>query len=568
MNITIKSAELDQLKELPQVAKFLEYNSWNPRKSMKIDVAALTLKDLSMVTKILSKDPRGNACPLDVIKQWSKVRENPNDAKPRTLEQFATILKNFIRKAPKYMVFKQNEDSDWLPYVVSSVGYQPPKRSSYGTSPAYTYMKLKYYEHGKIHDETLRFYARDIESKTCSQIMDRSGYILGTDDLVRAHEAETEKYKRYRAAVGLQVLGSGMGEVIGEEQRWWGSSKTMNTVTLDPEGRKSRMVVDDQEENEEDRSDRGEKAQIPLIDGNFWKGAAVSKDDDDEDNELSDDTEIQLEVPLHPTILCFHLEKHSQLWVHVNRLEDYAYDKTLGGKLVLPAMQKDLIEILVQRDHAEFRDIIEGKAGGSIVLCSGSPGTGKTLTAEVFAEAIERPLYVIQSCQLGTSAEELETEPIKVLTRASRWGAILLIDEADVFIHERGEDIEQNAVVGVFLRVLEYYQGVLFMTTNRATIVDDAIVSRCTAQVKFQIPSVEGQSKIWRILADASKIKLSDAEIAKFAKRHPKLSGRDVKGLLKLANMVSVKQSRPVNCDLIEHCMQFKPTAETVKEVA
>lgn len=563
MNITIHSEELDQLKDLPAVKKFLDYNSWNPKKSMRLDVASLGERELVTVVKVLSKKPKENSCPLDVIKQYKKVQENPKDSKARTLEQFATLLKGLLRTSPKYMLFQQSEDGDWLPYVISGIGYQPPVRHRSGTSPAYVFVNLKYYEHGKIQSSSVQFYAKQIEGKTGSQILDESGYIMATDDLVKTHAVEVEKYKKYRSAVGFQVLGAGEAQVIGEEKSWWGGKST-KTVELAPDGRKSRLVIDDQEETEEDRSDRGEKAEVPLIDGNFWKTAAVKRDDDsDEHEEVSNETEIQLEVPLHPTMLCFHLEKHAQCWVHVNRLEDYVYDKTLGTKLVLPDFQRELIEILVQRDRAEFQDIIKGKAGGSIVLCSGFPGTGKTLTAEVFAEVIERPLYCIQSSQLGVSAEELEGELIKVLSRAMRWGAILLIDEADVFIHERGDDINQNAVVGVFLRVLEYYSGTLFMTTNRDTMIDDAIISRCTAQVKFQIPTPDGQARIWKILANASNIDLPDSEIKKFVKRHPAISGRDVKGLLKLANMMAVKANKKITAESIEGIMQFKPTHET-----
>ena len=43
--------------------------------------------------------------------------------------------------------------------------------------------------------------------------------------------------------------------------------------------------------------------------------------------------------------------------------------------------------------------------------------------------------------------------------RAQRWGAVMLIDEADVYIKRRDDDITMNAVVGVFLRVLEYFNG-------------------------------------------------------------------------------------------------------------
>lgn len=565
MNITLKSKELDQLKDLPYVKKFLEYNEWNERKSLKVDVGAISDADVVKIIKVLKKDEVTNKCPLDVIEQYKKVKANPNDIRPRTLEQFATILKEYLSKVPRYYLFQQNEDEDFLGYVVTSVGYTPPKRERGCTSPAYVYARTMYYEHGENKSQTVWFYKKDIEGKKCSEIMDKSGYTTATDDLLSRYDKEVELYKKYRAGVGMQVLGSGEGNAIGEESSWWGGkNKTNNTIELEVDGRKSRLVVDDQEENEENRRDRGEKADLPFADGSFWKVKGVERDnDDDNDDTASTDTELQLDIPLHPTVLCFHLEKHVQLWSHVNRLVPYEYDTTLGEKLVLPQFQRDLIEILVQKDRVEFKDIIKGKSGGSIVLCSGVPGTGKTLTAEVFAEAIQRPLYIIQSAQLGTSAADLEKELIKVLQRASRWGAILLIDEADVFIHERGEDIEQNAIVGVFLRVLEYYNGILFLTTNRSTIIDDAIISRCTAQVKFQIPDIDGQKRIWKILADIGDIKIEAREIDKFAKGHPELSGRDVKGLLKLAQLVSRQKKEPITAKLLEDVKRFKPTRDS-----
>ena len=79
------------------------------------------------------------------------------------------------------------------------------------------------------------------------------------------------------------------------------------------------------------------------------------------------------------------------------------------------------------------------------------------------------------------AAAAMEQALKDVLTRAQRWGAVMLIDEADVYIKRRDDDITMNAVVGVFLRVLEYFNGLLFLTTNRIDDIDEAIVSRCIA---------------------------------------------------------------------------------------
>lgn len=46
--------------------------------------------------------------------------------------------------------------------------------------------------------------------------------------------------------------------------------------------------------------------------------------------------------------------------------------------------------------------------------------------------------------------------------------AVVLLDEADVFLEERDvRDLNRNALVSVFLRALEYYEGILILTSNR-----------------------------------------------------------------------------------------------------
>ena len=70
---------------------------------------------------------------------------------------------------------------------------------------------------------------------------------------------------------------------------------------------------------------------------------------------------------------------------------------------------------------------------------------------------------------------------------ASRWHAILLLDEADVFLVERGADAHTNALVSVFLRELEHFDGILFLTTNRMQTFDPAILSRIHLPLRYDL---------------------------------------------------------------------------------
>ena len=194
------------------------------------------------------------------------------------------------------------------------------------------------------------------------------------------------------------------------------------------------------------------------------------------------------------------------------------------------------------------------------IILLGPPGTGKTLTAEVYAEVMARPLYSVQTSQLGTDPNKLEDELLKTFTRSQRWNAILLLDEADVYVHTRGNSLKQNAIVGVFLRVLEYYHGVMFLATNRGQDVDDAIASRCIARIEYTIPSKEDQRKIWSVMNEVMGAKLTPEVMDKIVANHPFLSGRDIKNLLKLGKLVSEAQKKEISADVIDFVKRFKPT--------
>ncbi|KAF2800360.1 P-loop containing nucleoside triphosphate hydrolase protein, partial [Melanomma pulvis-pyrius CBS 109.77] len=124
-------------------------------------------------------------------------------------------------------------------------------------------------------------------------------------------------------------------------------------------------------------------------------------------------------------------------------------------------------------------DPVKGKGHGLILLLHGAPGVGKTSTAECVAADDGRPLFPITCGDLGTTAEEVDARLELNFQLAQSWGSILLLDEADVFLAERlKSDVERNALVSVFLRALEYYTGVLFLTTNRVGTLDEAFRSR------------------------------------------------------------------------------------------
>ena len=148
----------------------------------------------------------------------------------------------------------------------------------------------------------------------------------------------------------------------------------------------------------------------------------------------------------------------------------------------MPPRQKDLLRRLVEshgENNSGFDDMISGKGKGLVGLLLGPPGVGKTLTAEAVAEISELPLFVMSCGGLGKDATEINIALRRYLELATRWSAVLLLDEADVYLAKRTEnDLERNAIISVFLREIEYYTGIMILTTNRAQHIDPAFQSK------------------------------------------------------------------------------------------
>lgn len=487
---------------------------------------------------------------LRKVNTYVGLKADPKGKGIKTLESLAAVLKTYIAPSPHKWLFHEMADGHVVPYYVSKAEFHEGEYGRGGEKPASTIVSLDGFSRGANTHDVLSWYRKDLEKgQNVVELLEEKGYFLETPEAVARYEEDVALYQSYQPRTGEQFRA--VGQASSDDYRYrWGAS----TIAMERDGVATKVVMDDLtvEEDEEGRSrarrDRGDSG---IASGKFWAGKKDDDDDEDEKHTVS--------LPLHPYVQVFDLEKHDYVNIHVRNLEPYTYDNSLFDKLVLPGDTKDLIHILVSGSADRLDDIVAGKTGGTIIIATGPPGTGKTLTAEVFSETICKPLYVVQCSQLGTDEEALEKHLRMVLDRAARWRAILLIDEADVYVHERGNDVQQNAIVGVFLRVLEYYRGILFLTSNRATIIDDAIMSRATAWIRYELPSEEEAVRIWTILAAQFRIVLSE-ETLRDLRKQPlgRLSGRNIKNLLKLAKrLATARKTATIDMVLLRSASRF-----------
>lgn len=193
-------------------------------------------------------------------------------------------------------------------------------------------------------------------------------------------------------------------------------------------------------------------------------------------------------------LTCFEVD------LYVDNIYEVQWDKTAFDNLVIDRDTKELIQALVmnQLEAERGTDIISGKGNGLIILLHGGPGTGKTFTAEAVAEIAEKPLYRVTCGDIGTKPEQAEKYLESVLHLGKSWGCVVLLDEADVFLEERSlSQLERNALVSVFLRVLEYYEGILILTSNRVGTFDEAFKSRIQLALHYKNLSDNQRRRIW-----------------------------------------------------------------------
>lgn len=516
-------------------------------RGINIDTRALVKTDIAIMMKVLKEEPFSQKTEnRRAFRQLEAIEAiesgEAKDSKIKNLESLPDILRSVIAPAKhKWLFMSDSSFGIPLPWFVKNIHYHPPVKERDSYAPARVEMCLQAMSRGHEMSHTLTFKREDLRV-TALEMLDKNGCLLESAKLISEYEKTLEKHRAHAGKTGEQYVGKGYA-------REGTSSWSRSTVPLEKDGVPVKCVMDDdgyEKDSEKPGTDSG------YTHSKFW--AKGYHGDEDEEGEEAH------KLPVHPIVRFFNLSEHEFETTHIDNLDPYPYDERIGQKLVLPDDHRELIDALTGHALERMEDIVQGKATGVIILCSGKPGTGKTLTAEVYSEVAKRPLYAVQCSQLGTNEEELENKLTTVLGRATRWGAILLIDEADVYIYERGTDIGQNAIVGVFLRLLEYYGGILFLTTNRDTIIDDAILSRVTAHVRYDVPADEKAVETWKVLLEQYDV---DYLVSKdCAKAFPGISGRSVRQLIKLARIMAAKRKTRVTVELLKWAAKFQDFTE------
>lgn len=100
--------------------------------------------------------------------------------------------------------------------------------------------------------------------------------------------------------------------------------------------------------------------------------------------------------------------------------------------------------------------------------------------------------------------------------------------------------MKQNlTATAVFLRLIEYYRGLLFLTTNRPGDIDDAFKNRIHVSILYSMPDAEARVSIWKNLLTRKREKMSldkswtESEFQTLGDLE--VNGRDIRNLIRIA---------------------------------
>lgn len=236
---------------------------------------------------------------------------------------------------------------------------------------------------------------------------------------------------------------------------------------------------------------------------------------------------------------------------------------------------KRLSSILSEERFIEVQNRLRsaGMRPGFCCIFYGAPGTGKTETVYQLARQTGRDIMrvdvdKIKSCWVGESEKNIKIlfDRYRNICKNSKLAPILLFNEADAVLGVRMEgaaravDKMENSIQNIILQEMETLEGIMIATTNLTTNLDKAFERRFLYKIRFDKPSVEVRSKIWRTMLPtlseenaqslAAQFDLSGGEIENIARKHSVdsiLSGKediDMQELISACQLERIVQNK------------------------
>ncbi|MBE7382965.1 MAG: ATP-binding protein [Leptolyngbya sp. SIO1E4] len=234
--------------------------------------------------------------------------------------------------------------------------------------------------------------------------------------------------------------------------------------------------------------------------------------------------------------------------------------------LVLPDRQRQALSDIAT--HLNYRARVYQDWGfakksdrglGISALFYGESGTGKTMAAEVLAQACRLDLYRIDlSTVVSKYIGETEKNLRRIFDAAETGGVILLFDEADALFGKRTEvkdshDRHANIEVSYLLQRMEAYQGLAILTSNLKDSLDKAFLRRLRFMVSFPFPDAEARAQIWQRIFPA-QTPTQDLDYARLGQL--KVAGGNIRTIALNAAFLAAQANQPVTMGHLRQAAQ------------
>ena len=226
--------------------------------------------------------------------------------------------------------------------------------------------------------------------------------------------------------------------------------------------------------------------------------------------------------------------------------------------LVLPEASKKLLQDICSRSRNQ--ELVYGTwefssrfpyGLGTSILFTGSPGTGKTMAAQVMANELGMPLYRVDLSQLISKyIGETQKNIGRIFEEADKCDCILLFDEADAIFTKRSDvsdaqDRYSNAETAYLLQRIEQYSGVSILATNLLQNFDDAFRRRISYMVHFPMPDAALRKELWESIFPKDTPVAGEVDALMLAQAF-ELSGASIKNAALHGALLAASEGVPV----------------------
>lgn len=159
--------------------------------------------------------------------------------------------------------------------------------------------------------------------------------------------------------------------------------------------------------------------------------------------------------------------------------------------------RKQILQLI--REHQFIEELHRyGLPVSNKLLLHGSSGCGKTTTAKAIANALGRPVMILNLSNVINSRIGETSQNIKqVFDKAGKERAVLFLDEFDLIGRSRDnneQDVgEMRRLVNTLIQLIDYFpeKSMLICATNHAAFIDTALLRRFQLRISYDMPGKE-----------------------------------------------------------------------------